>query len=173
MFSKKGLSNVVVMVIMIALVLAIMILVYNLVISTVEEQTEKAESCGIDLIEKVYINDDYVCYNSSSKEVIFSISIGDILLDELLVVISDEGSSKTFTLANESSEDIHYFNGTKGKEARIPGPKSGKTYIVNVTGIKPTQMQIAPVVNGNQCDVIDKISNIVDCSNNPNIQKDI
>ena len=47
---------------------------------------------------------------------------------------------------------------------RVPGKNSGKTYILTEFSEQVTDIRIAPIISDKQCEVIDKLSNIVDCS---------
>ena len=61
------------------------------------------------------------------------------------------------------SKETSDYNGV----VNLPGEYEGLTYIINTNIFviaAPTQIKIAPVVNGNQCEVSDTLSNIEDCS---------
>ncbi len=167
MKNKKALSGVVMMVIMIALVMVIMAVVITTTKKTVEEKIGQTEACNIDIFDKLSINSDYVCYDSTNKEFVFSINRGDIDLDKLLISISSETESQTFEMRNKVDED---FGGKivsypdRSTTVRLPGKNSGKTYILTEFSEQVTDIRIAPVISEKQCEVIDTLSNIVDCS---------
>ena len=167
MKNNKGLSSVVMMVIMIALVMAISTVVITTTKKNVEQKIKKSEACGVDNLEKLSINRNYVCYNSSGKEVIFSIDRKDIELDLLLVSIASETENQPFKIRNNIDENfegkiISYPD--RSNTIRLPIKNAGKTYIVTDFNDKPTNIQIAPLINGEQCDIIDSVNEIPDCS---------
>lgn len=164
-YNKKGLSSVVMMVIMIALVMSIMAVVFNLTKKTVEDKIDKSDSCGINILDQLSINDEYVCYNSSTNETVISINRKTLDLDKLLIaletdsdIIKYEISETNITLDNVTN----YPDKTEG--VQLPNKNGGKTYIISNVNKKPLKIEIAPVVGGNQCDFVDSIDNIIDCS---------
>ena len=165
--NKRGLSGIIIMMVMIALVLATAVIVINLTKKTVEGKIEQAEACGINILDKFSINGEYVCYDSASDEFVFSINRGDIDLDKLLISISTETESQTFEMRAGTSEN---FGGKilsypdRVETVRLSAKNSGRTYIVTEFGGVPVKIEIAPVISGNQCGVVDTLSNIVDCS---------
>lgn len=167
MENKRGLSAVIVMVVMIALVLSLMAVVITLTKRTVEEKISQTESCGVEIIDKFLINRAYVCYDSSKQELIFSIDRRDADLDKLLISVSSESESQVFEMRNKVDEN---FEGKilsypdRSEIVRLPGKNGGRTYILTGFSEQPTDIQIAPVINGKQCDVTDSVGEIVDCS---------
>ena len=176
MKNKKGLSAVVIMVIMIALVISLMTVIFKIVIPLVKEKTEKAEACGIDILDKLSINSEYVCYNEGKDEVVFSINRKDIEMDKLLVILETELEIITFEISetpkNFTTSDYPLFlfnetasDYTNAKElVKLPNKNAGKTYVATNFPEKPIQIQIAPVISGEQCDIVATLSYIVDCS---------
>ena len=90
--SKKGLSEIVSVVLILALVVALVGVVWGVVNNLVEEKISESESC-FGIYGKATLNNDYTCYNSSSNELQFSVNVGDVDIDELLVGISASGTS--------------------------------------------------------------------------------
>jgi len=171
LFSKdrKGVSGVVAMVLMITLVIVVVGVVWVVVNNLVSESIESTESC-FGIFDKVKITTGYTCYNSSSEELQFSISVGDITVDELLVSVSSEGTSTSFKLSSDAQESYlkNYGVGTNYGEILIfPGKNSGRTYVFNMTnaglsGI-PDSIEIAPIIEKKQCGVSDSISEFDNC----------
>jgi len=173
MRNKKALSAVVIMVIMVALVMAVMAVVFTLTKKTVEEKIEQTESCGINLLDKLSINSEFVCYDSSSQKFVFSINRGDIELDNLLIAIETETKIIQFQLDGNDQEFCGETNElyNYGKDdcdpvdkVTLPGKKAGKTYITTNFLEPVIAVQIAPFIGGKQCEVVDTITNIIDCS---------
>ena len=158
--NKKAVSGIVVTMILIALVVAISSAVYTLTRKTVQEKIKQSESCGLNLIDKISLNNEYTCYDSINQKVQFSINVGDIEVEEILISIETETDSEIYVLNNEENNNLGKYG--EG-DTIIPEKKSGKTYIANGFNEKPTQIQIAPKINGKQCGVVDSINNIILC----------
>ena len=168
MKNKKALSAVVMMVIMIALVMTIMAVVFNLTKDTVEEEIEKTESCGLNLIDELSINDLYVCYDSNEERMVFSINRGDIEMDKLLIALETETEILKYEIKDieETVQNVSYYDdgAEVSGDISLPGKNGGKTYFITNILEQPIQIQIAPVVNDEQCDFVDSVNNIIDCS---------
>jgi flagellin-like protein len=166
MKSKKGISGIITAVIMIALVIAVSTIVWTVVNNLVKTKLDEAGSC-FDIFEKVKLNSKYTCYNSSSNELQFSISIEDLDISELLVSISGNGESKSFKLTpNGLTNNYLYTYPKKEQPVYLPEKNSGKTYIVDLTAAdiaKPDMIQIAPIINQKQCEVADTLQQIDNC----------
>ena len=166
-FGKKGISGVITAVLMVALVMAATVIVWVVVKNLVSEKIEGTESCFM-TFGQVKINNRYTCYDSSSKEFHFSISVGDIDIDELLIGISGEGTTKSFTITNEEQTITGLTNYPDGSpEIKLPAKNAGLTYIYNMTeggfSTGPDSIEIAPIISGKQCDVSDSLSDIDNC----------
>lgn len=166
MKNKKAISGVITAVIMIAIVIAASSIVWTVVNNLVKDKLEEAGSC-FDTFEKVTINSRYTCYNSSSNELQFSISVEDIDLTSLLVSVSGGGESKSFRLTSQGlTEDYLFTYPSKSQPVYLPEQNSGKTYILNLetAGIsKPDLIQIAPIIGTNQCELSDSLAQIDNC----------
>jgi len=165
--NKKSVAGVVTAVIMIALVIAAAIIVWVVVTNLVSKQLEEAESCFM-IFGKVTINNRYTCYDFSLNEFHFSINMGDVDIDEVLVSISAEGTTKSFKISKTNTTIENLVNYPDGSEGiKLPDKNAGATYIYNMTGgdfsVKPDAFKIAPIVSGKQCDVSDSISDIDNC----------
>ena len=160
---KKGVSGVVVMVLLVALSIVVVAVVWGVVRNVVTTNLEDVESC-FTAFDKVTINSMYTCYDfdagaEGSGNFRFSINVGDIELEKIIVVISSEGETKNFELGIEENSDL---KGYMGKDTEVPGKNSGKTYIVPNMG-QPDLIKVAPVVDGKQCDFSDSLSEIDVC----------
>ncbi len=160
--NRRAVSGVVVMVVMIALVISISAIVFTLTKKTVEEKIKKSEACGPDIIGKLSINPEYICYDSADKKFVFSINRENIELDKLIVAVETETEIKQFELKEtEQNNDLLPFS--SGGSATLPAKNGGKTYIAEnlnpVIGIK-----IIPVINEEQCEVADSLNEIIPCS---------
>lgn len=164
--NKRGISGVITAVIMIALVMATVVIVWVVVRNMVEGGLEDVESC-FGSYGEVTINNRYVCYNSSSNQFQFSISIGDIDADSVIVSISGEGTTKGFEITSENQQIANLTNyGSTGfgtDNVTVPEKNGGKTYLTNYFTSQPDLIKIAPVISGKQCEVSDTLSDIDNC----------
>jgi len=168
MKNKKGIAPVVATVILIALVMVIVAAVWVVVNNLVKGGLEESEAC-FGIFEKVSLNSRYTCYNSSSNEFWFSISIDDIDVDEVLVGISAEGTSVSFRISKTPSEiDNLVMYSTRSSSIILPSKNAGLTYILNMTGAgfseTPNSISIAPIINDIQCGVSDSMYGIDRCA---------
>jgi hypothetical protein len=167
MGNKKGLAPVVATVILIALVMVIVVAVWVVVNNLVKSGLEESEAC-FGILEKVSLNSRYTCYYSDSNESQFSINIGDIDVDEVLVGISAEGNSVSFKISKTPSEIANLVTyPDRLLDIVLPSKNAGLTYIFNITGAgfseTPNSISIAPIINDIQCGVSDSMHGIDRC----------
>jgi len=162
--SKKGLSAIVTLMILILIILVAGGLIFVGIKQTVTKKLESSGSC-YDIFEKVKINSEFTCYDSSTNETQFSIDVGEIEFEGILVAISEEDSSKNFQLTNELQEisGLTNFGGIEGESVIAPGKNSGKTYVASDFSLIPLEIEIALIINGNTCGVSDSLTNIGEC----------
>lgn len=167
--NKKGLSAVIAAVILILLVMVVTGIVWTAITGLVRDETERTQTCfQVGLSDNVRINEEFTCYNttnSTNKKVRFSIGIGDVEIESLLVSISADGSSKSFTLTNEETTISGLVNYPDGSNNIVlPQKNSGKTYIAEgFVASEVDSIRIAPTIDGNFCDVTDTIDQIDNC----------
>lgn len=163
--NKKGVSGIVATVIMIALVIAIGGVVWMVVNNLVSEQLEDAGSC-FDIFEKIEINNKYTCWNSTSdaNEFLFSVKVKDIDISKLVVSISGDGTTKSYTLTPEgkSIEGLKTYP-DRDDLVKMPGKNEGLTYITTDFSNKPDFIEVSPVVGKKQCDSTDTLNEIDTC----------
>lgn len=164
--NKTGLSEIVAVLIVILLVLAAAAVVWATVNNLIKEKTKGVKSCfDVGFSDEVVFNGEYTCYNSSGKEVQFSINIGDIDIEKVVVSISAGGSSKSFEISYESltqSDILKYSDRSQG--VVLPEKNAGLTYIATGINANPDWIKIAPYVDGKQCDTTDTIYSLEDCA---------
>jgi flagellin-like protein len=164
---KRGLSGVVTAVLLVLLAIALVAIVWTVVSNLIEKRLEET-SC-LDTVGEVGFNHQYICYNSSSKELRFAISIGDIDIKMVSVSVSGDGSKKSFEILNESSTVAHLwpYGGSDGDPVVLPGKGGGLSYYYNMSAAnfseRPDSIEIFPVIAGNTCAATDSIREIVDC----------
>ena len=162
---KRGISTVIATVIMITLVLVIIGVVWVSINNLVSKEIQTAESC-FGNFGKVTLDKRYTCLNSSSNELQFSISIGDITIDSVLVSISSQSGSKSLEISNTNMSNVKMYNGVYGQLVEIPEKNSGFTYVVDINAFgigSPDSVSIAPIISENQCGVSDSLLDISKC----------
>jgi hypothetical protein len=166
---KRGLSGIITAVIMVTLVMAAAVIVWGVVNRMIQEQMESAEAC-FGNYDKVTINSMYTCYEfvgENDYHVHFSLSIGSIDVDSIIISVSSEGSTNSYTITNneETINGLANYDSTGfGTDLIIlPNKNAGKTYIANGFTEKPDLIQILPVINKQQCEISDTLSNIEIC----------
>jgi len=165
--NRKGISGVVAAVLMIALVMVIAVIVWVVVRNIVQNQIGGVESC-FGIYDKVTLNHQYTCYeNIAGGGIRISVDIGDIDIDKLIISLSEEiKGTKSYTLTNtEESIDSFYYRTNPqifSGDVKLPEKNGGRTYILYNFG-PVDSIQIAPVVNGQQCEISDSLSEIDDC----------
>jgi len=165
---KKGLSELIATVILIALVITATAIVWSVIDNMIENKLERSKACSeVGFSEKVSINEDYTCYNSTSgnESVQFSLNIWDVEIEGILVSITSAGASKSYTITN-TPQTISglYTYPDRGTSVVLPGKNSGLTYIATGFPSKVDSIKIAPIIGNNQCDLSDEINQIEDCS---------
>lgn len=163
MINKKGVSGVVTVVILVALSVALVAIVWTVIQNMVEGNLEQAESCAILFTEEVVrLNNEYTCENGTN--IYFSVGIGDVDVDAILIKIQGRTTSKTYKL-NEvsSSPNLKLYT---GQDAYAPGRNSDLTYNLSVVTDSlspPYSIGVSPIINGHTCDEIDRIETINSC----------
>ena len=163
--NRKGLSAVVITIILIALSMAAVIVVWVFVNNMIKKQIGSSESC-FGNFDKVTINRQYTCYDSVNDVVRFSLMIGDIDVDSVVIAVSSASSVKSYELTNtaQTISGLTKFSGTSPTSVILPGKNAGLTY--NATGFTSTadQIHISPVIGGTQCEVSDSLSEVESCT---------
>ena len=163
MINKKGLSGVVTVVILVALSVALVAIVWGVVQNMIEGNLEQAGSCSSLFTEKVVeLNDAYTC--DDGDNIYFAIDVGNVEIDAVLVKVESGSQSKTYKLDSfSSSASLRLY---RGEAAHMPDLNSGLTYNLSVSSeglTGPYNLGIAPIINGNTCDEIDRINSIDSC----------
>jgi hypothetical protein len=162
---ERGLSTVIATVIMIVLVMAAIVMVWSAINNMIRNKTEGAQACfDVGFSEKVVINEDYTCYNSTDDMVQFSLSVADVDIDGVLVAISSAGNSKSYVITNTPQTITGLLNYPDGSTSIVlPSKNSGKTYLATGFSDEVDSIKIAPIVGDKQCEQSDEIHQIEDC----------
>jgi len=163
--NRKGLSTIVVTLILVALSMAAIVLVWGFVNNLLKKQIHSSESC-FGNAEKITINRQYTCYEQtgSNYKLRFSLSVGDINVSKIVVSVSSGGSVKSYNIVNGTViTNLAMYSGVNPSTILLPFENAGLTY--NATGFtsKIDSIQIAPVISGTQCEVSDALSEIENC----------
>ena len=167
--NKKGVSDVIATVLLIAIVMVVGAMVWIMVNNFVKEKTGDTKSC-LGLFEKVNIDSRSTCYYSDSKELQFSLSIGDIDVDEMLIGVSGGGTGVSFKIKKEVSavDNVVMYPSRNALTVKLPGKNAGLTYLLNTTkaGLteSPDLIEVSPVIEGSQCEISDSLDQIDDCA---------
>ncbi len=165
--NRKGISGIIETVILIALVMALIAVVWVVVNNLVKNQLSNTQSC-FNVFDKVTINQRYTCYNQTltKKELQFSVNVGDLDVQDILVAISGSGQSSTFKInADNATSNLTYYNRTW--PVNIPGQNQGLTYIYPLPSsfsTKPDSLEISPIINGKICGVSSSRQQFDSCS---------
>ncbi|MCA9487510.1 MAG: hypothetical protein KC516_00960 [Nanoarchaeota archaeon] len=169
--NKKALSAVVGTLVLIGVTMAAAALVLGFVRFFVQDKLTNSKGC-LDILEKIELNEDYTCYNSSTTEgnekVLVSLSRGEVSLDSVIITISSEYESKTFSLTDfqETISGVLPYGFSEAQTVSLPGNESGKTYVVDWPlsnyGVVQT-VEIAPVIDGKACEVLEKMDTLANC----------
>ena len=162
MKNKIGLSTIIATLLTIMLLMIVTAIVWSFVNKTVTDKTKQTSSC-LNLFDKIKFNNDYTCYDANAKTVHFSVEIADVTVDSVVVAISS-ASSKSFTITNTAQTISGLTNYPDGSTSIIlPGKNSGKTYIASGFNEQPDSLKIAPIIDGQQCDITGTVNNIDTC----------
>lgn len=164
---KKGVSGIIATVLLIGIAVIAVSMIWVVVNNLIREKTDTANAC-FGNFGKVEINRLYTCYNSSSGNLHFSLKIGDIDVDSVLVAVLGEGTTKSFEILNSSSTISGVTNYPDGSSSvQLPSKNAGLTYIYDLTGQGflevPDRVEISPTIDGEQCEVSDFVYGIENC----------
>jgi hypothetical protein len=165
--SKHGLSTVVTTLIIIVLSLVAVGLVWVSVRGLVNKQISSSQSC-FGNYNKITLNAQYTCYEEispSNYNLRFSLSVGDVNVDKIIVSVSSASTVNSYVITNVSQPISGLSMYPSGlNNIIIPSSNAGLTYRATGFTAGIDSIQITPVIGGNQCDPSDSIANIEDCA---------
>ncbi len=160
---NRGISSIIATLLLIVLAIVLIAIVWAVVSNLVGQKVSQSSAC-FGNFNTINLNGQYTCYNSTSNSIQFSLNIGDVNVDGVLVSVSSSSQSKRFTLTNTPQliANLSYYNGTI--LVALPGKNSAMTYSYNwtVSGT-PNAIQIAPIIKGQQCASSDSITTLDNC----------
>ena len=148
--NKKALSAVVATVVLIGLAVALAALIMGIIVPWVQGDLNESTRC-FDIQGKLHFDYENTCWHSNTNTIDIYLSQEDITLDGALIKISYESGSDKVTL-----------NNVNGDPLKLPGKEAGKKYTIDVEE-KPNQIELAPIIGGKSCDVVDGTYNIRTC----------
>ncbi|MCL5018564.1 MAG: hypothetical protein M1416_02230 [Candidatus Pacearchaeota archaeon] len=161
---KRALSTIVITVILIALSMAAVVLVWGFVNNLIKKQIGSSESC-FGNYDKITLNKQYTCYDSDLQEFRFSLSIGDVTADKVIVSVSSASEVKSYEITNEEQTITGLENYPSGTTTiKLPVKNAGLTYSASGFTSVVDLVRIAPAIGGTQCEISDSLSQIEDCS---------
>lgn len=150
---KRGLSAVISILIIIGLTVVAGSIIWGVARSIIQDRIDYSESCSLAVLENIRINTVYTCYENAEKKVKVMVDLGDIDIDEILIYVNYIDESKTVNVTQtKNSGKIHEVD-----LVQLFGSK-----VVDTIG--PGAVRIAPVVNGQQCSIVDNFYQIPECS---------
>jgi flagellin-like protein len=163
--NKKGLSEIIGTLIVIALVLLAAGIVWGVVNNILKDKIKSSTSC-FGNFGKITLDKKYTCYDTSANpgKVRFSLNRGDVNVDNVLISITNGAETKSFKVNNNAQavDGLTYLNGTS--IVSLPPKNGGITYAYLWTSDAPKTVQIAPMIDGQQCEVSDSITEIDNCN---------
>jgi len=163
---KKGLSTVIITLLLILLSLVTIGIVWVFVSNMVNNQIESSQSC-FGNFEKVQINEMYTCYeriDSTHYNLRFSLSLGKVSADSVIVSVSSSSAVKSYEIKNSPQIISNLTMYPSGEiDIILPGENEGLTY--NATGFSSIidSIEISPIIDGSSCGVSDSISEVTSC----------
>lgn len=156
-------SAIIVTLLLVMLSIVLIGIVWTVINSMIKSKVSSASSC-FGNFDKVTLNSKYTCYNSSTSHVQFSLNVGDIALDGVVVAMSNAAQSKSFEIKNTSQTIANLTTYSGITSTALPGNNSGATYLYYWPGNPPDSIEISPVISGTTCSSSDSISPISDCN---------
>ena len=169
--NKRALSAIVTTFLLIIISLVAVGLLWAFVSNLVKNQIGNNEVCYGNY-NKVEINYKYTCYeyvedSTPSYNIRFSLSIGDIDVDKVLVGVSSASTSKSYeiTKVDQIISGLTPYSGPNpsGTSVVLPNKNSGSSYLGTGFADPIEEIRIIPVIDGTQCEISDTLTQIESC----------
>lgn len=155
--NKRGLSEVVVTILIILLAIAAISVVWVTVNNIIKNQTSKSSACFSDF-EDIQIDEKYTCVNLTSNKIELMIQRGDIELESIQVSISGEEKQVDFYIVNQE------IPVTSSVIIGLLKKNSAKKYSIDLEGFGNIEsISIARINQGQTCSIADTIFNVPEC----------
>jgi hypothetical protein len=166
-YNKKGLSTIITTLLLITLSIAAVALVWSFASNMVKHQIKNSEACQGNY-NKVTLNGEYTCYENpgtGNYYLRFSLSIGDVTPEKVIVAVSSSGTVRSYEITNITGTVSGLTMYPSGSLNIVLPPKNGGyTYRTGTSSEKFDSIKIAPVFGGTQCEMSDSIVEIADCA---------
>jgi len=162
--NRRGISSIIATLLLIVLTVVLIAVVWGVINGLVKGKIGESSAC-FGNFEEVKLSSLYSCYNRTSNQTQFSLNIGNLDVDGVLVSISGPSQSKSFTIKNvlQNITNVTNYNGTT--QVILPEKNSGATYRYSWgNSAAPNSIQIAPSISGQQCPMSDSISSLDNCA---------
>ena len=149
--NKRAISSIIATLLLVVLTIVLVAIIWTVINRMVSQKINQSSAC-FGNFDPITINSQYTCYNSSANSVRFSLDVGATKVDGVIVSISSPSKSLSISIngSNNQVANLSLYNGTSS--VMVPAVNSGVTYIYNWSGSDvPNSIQIAPIVNGQQC----------------------
>jgi len=165
--NKKALSAIVTTFLLIVISLVAVGLLWAFVNNLVKNQIGNNEACYGNY-DKVEINYKYTCYefvagSTPTYNIRFSLSIGDIDVDKVIVGVSSASTSKSYEITKASQLISGLTPYPSGTSVVLPDKNSGSSYLGTGFADPIEEIRIIPVIDGTQCQISDTLSQIENC----------
>lgn len=164
--NRRGLSTVVTTLIIVSVSMAAVVLIWGVINNMIKGEIKSSESC-FGNYDKVKINGQYTCYvieGVNDYSLRFSIMVGDIKLEKVVVAVGSEGTIKSYSITNSSQIIEGLSEYPSGLTSIImPEKNAGKTYLATGFPGMIDSIQLAPVIGGTQCEISDAVYQIEQC----------
>jgi hypothetical protein len=164
-FRKKGLSTIVITMLLIGISIAAVALVWGVTSSMVKGQIKNSEAC-FGNFDKIKLNGEYTCYElvGTNYYLRFAIGLSDIRPEKIIASISSSGESKSYTILNSTGTVAGLTRYPSGSTSiALPEKNGGFTYRAGPFTGPIDSIRVAPVMAGVQCEVSDSITEFVNC----------
>ncbi|MEK6757634.1 MAG: archaellin/type IV pilin N-terminal domain-containing protein [Nanoarchaeota archaeon] len=160
--SKRGLSAVIGTLIMVTITIVAGVIIWGVTNAFIDDNIESAQKCS-NLYEKIEFNTRFTCYNSTSGELQFAITLRDVDIDGAVVIVSSISGSESYELSNELESVSGLLSFSRTPSVKLPGKNGAQTYIATGFSSIPDKIEIAAIIKEEQCDISDSLSNFDDC----------
>jgi len=163
--NKKGISGVVVVLLLVLLTISLVSILWIFLEDFARGQLDRASSC-FEAKDKVKLEEfgGLTCFDSSSEELRFFLSVGDVQLDGVRVAISNRYMSRSFVLTNTYQDIENLKDYSEEDLVKLPEKNSGLSYSYSWEEPEPPRtIQVAAIIGRESCDVSDSIARIENC----------
>jgi len=169
MFRKRGLSEVVSVVLIVVLTIGAVALIANFLIPFIRDQLDYSKDCYGSLggLEVIYeLGNVKTCYDPNLGEANIIISRSNSFDSELyglvISLMKTSGESERFDIYNNTiTTNVGMYQGAIGSELELPSPGTEKTYVFNSADVE--KVQIAVILKNNKLCKESQVYEVPEC----------